>query len=96
MLKTLIAIIAVLIIAYRIITAIDYWIGIPIWFYKVEAYFSYVLSLFFLTMSIIKKGEDINIIFIILTIYCIIQSVMDYIDYKYEKENQNENEKEGE
>ncbi len=84
MLKMLIISAVALMFIYQIITAIDYWYGIPIVFYKVEAYVAYLISVLFLGLAIVNRGEIVNIIFIAFIIYWLIQSIRDYIDYKYE------------
>ena len=71
---------------YWVITAIDDWYGIPIIFYKVEAYVAYLISAFFLGLAIVNSGETVNIIFIAFIVYWLVKSIRDYIDYKYEAE----------
>lgn len=86
MLTALIVIIAVLMISHRVITAIDYFLGIPVMFYRVEAYISYTIAVFSIGLTIMQRGEPINILYIILAIYWGIQALLDYLDYKYEIE----------
>ena len=87
MLATLLITAGVLIVVYKIITIMDYLIGLPAWWYRVLSYIAYSTGILFWGIAIIEKGKTENIIFILLIFYFLISALFDYMDYRYYDNN---------
>ena len=83
MITSLVTTIAVLIVIHRVLTAVDYFIGIPSVFYRIAGYIAYATTVFSIGSFIILRDEPIRILFIAFSVYWGIQAILDYLDYRY-------------